>query len=186
MQDNPGTQGGARCIFIYGGPATGKLTVGRRLSEATGLPLFHNHLAVDTVLAVFPFGDPAFVRLREKVWMDMFSECGATGRSLIFTYQPEPSVAEDFPERVRAVFAKAGGRVDFVRLTVEEELQELRMANANRQQWRKLTSVELLRELKPEFDACEARMPQPAVTVDTGANGAGDSARLIIGALGLQ
>jgi hypothetical protein len=151
----------------------------------TELPLFHNHLVVDAVLSVFPFGDPSFVRLRDQMWMDMLGASAACGRSLIFTFQPEPTVAEDFPRRVRAVFDKAGGGVDFVRLTVEEELQELRIANANRHQWRKLTSVDLLRDLKADFVACEARMPEPAVTVDTGSTGAGDTARRIISVLGL-
>jgi hypothetical protein len=185
MADETRTTGGPRCIFLYGTVASGKLTVGKRLSDMTGLPLFHNHLVVDAVLSVFPFGDPAFVRLRDQLWMDVFREAAAAGRSLIFTFQPEPSVAADFPSRLQATFAKSGGRVDFVRLTVSDELQELRIANANRNQWRKLTSIELLRELKPEFDACEARMPQPLLTIDTGAHGAGESSAKIIEALKL-
>ena len=43
-------------IFIYGQVAAGKLTVARALAARTGLALFHNHLVVDAVAAVFPFG----------------------------------------------------------------------------------------------------------------------------------
>ena len=55
-----------RLIFIYGPVASGKLTIARLVSERTGLPLFHNHLVVDAVAAVFPFGSEAFVILRER------------------------------------------------------------------------------------------------------------------------
>lgn len=54
-----------KLIFIYGPAAAGKLTVARVLAEQTGVALFHNHLVVDAVMAVFPFGSEPFVRLRE-------------------------------------------------------------------------------------------------------------------------
>ncbi|MDV3459172.1 hypothetical protein RZN05_19400 [Sphingomonas sp. HF-S4] len=47
---------------LYGPPAAGKRTIARVIAE---LPLFHNHLVVDAVAAIFPFGAPEFVRLRE-------------------------------------------------------------------------------------------------------------------------
>ena len=36
-----------RVVWIYGPPASGKLTIARELSTLTQLPVFHNHLAVD-------------------------------------------------------------------------------------------------------------------------------------------
>ena len=36
-----------KLIFIYGLPATGKLTVAVELAAMTGYKLFHNHLVVD-------------------------------------------------------------------------------------------------------------------------------------------
>ena len=61
-------------IFIHGPPAVGKLTVGKALSAASGLPLFHNHLVVDAVLSVFPFGSESAGRMRESLWLTMFAE----------------------------------------------------------------------------------------------------------------
>ena len=100
-----------RLVFIHGPAASGKLTVARELAALTGLPLFHNHLVVDALLAVFPFGSPPFVELREAMWMDVFRAAAADGRSLIFTFHPEASVAPDFPERVVALVEAAGGRI---------------------------------------------------------------------------
>ena len=47
-----------RLTFLYGTAAAGKLTVARRLSALTGDALFHNHLVVDAVAAVFPLFAP--------------------------------------------------------------------------------------------------------------------------------
>lgn len=95
-----------KLVFIYGPAASGKLTVARALSTLTGLSVFHNHLVVDAVAAVFPFGSPQFIRLREQMWMAMFEEAARAQRSLIFTFAPEPTVPEHFPERVRELISQ--------------------------------------------------------------------------------
>ena len=83
-------------IFIHGPAASGKLTTGRALHRLTGYRLFHNHLVVDTLLAVFPFGSEPFVRLREAMWLSVF-EAAARGGN--------PSL--------RIVLSDRGGHVGF-------------------------------------------------------------------------
>lgn len=41
-------------VFIYGPVASRKLTIARELGRMTGYAVFHNHLIVDAVAAVFP------------------------------------------------------------------------------------------------------------------------------------
>ncbi len=166
-------------VFLYGPIASGKLTVARALAGLTGLPVFHNHLVVDAVAAVFPFGSEPFVRLRERFWLDTFREAATSGRSLIFTFAPEPTVAPDFPHRARAMIAEAGGETVFVRLSVSPESQERRLGNVDRAAFGKLRSIDLLRELRDQFAACEAVIPAPALTVDTDRDTAIAAARLI-------
>jgi cytidylate kinase len=86
-----------RLVFLHGPVASGKLTIGRLLAERTGYALFHNHLIVDAVGAVFPFGSEAFVRLRERFWLETMAEAAAARRSLIFTFAPEPTVGPASP-----------------------------------------------------------------------------------------
>ncbi|HEY8290037.1 MAG TPA: shikimate kinase [Acetobacteraceae bacterium] len=156
-----------KLVFIHGPPASGKLTIGRELAKRTGFPLFHNHLVVDAVMAVFPFGSGGFVRLRERWWLEMFREAAEAGRSLIFTFQPEPTVASDFPARVRRTVADAGGRTVFIRLTLSPEGQDARVSTPSRSAFGKLRSVDMLRALRLGFEAAEAAMPEPELTIDT-------------------
>ncbi|HEX2061110.1 MAG TPA: shikimate kinase, partial [Thermoanaerobaculia bacterium] len=79
-------------IFLHGPPASGKYTIGVRLSELTRLPLFHNHLAVDAATSLFPFGTPSFNRLRAAIWQAAFDEAARSRQSFIFTFNPESTV----------------------------------------------------------------------------------------------
>ena len=63
-----------KLIFLYGLPATGKLTVAMELAAMTGFRHFHNHLVVDLLLSVFDFGSPPFVALREDIWLSVFDQ----------------------------------------------------------------------------------------------------------------
>jgi hypothetical protein len=175
-----------RLVFVYGPPAVGKLTVARELTKQTGLAVFHNHLVVDAVAAVFPFGDPQFVQLREAWWLEMFQAAARDDRSMIFTFQPEPSVTEDFPQRVVEAVSACGGRVDFVRLQCDAAVLEERIDAESRSAFGKLTSLDLLRELRDSFEACEERMPEAVVAIDTGAMAPEAAATRIVSALGLS
>ena len=175
-----------KLVFIYGAPATGKLTVARELAALTGMAVFHNHLIVDAVAAVFPFGSERFVRLREQFWLTVLREAAEAGRSTIFTFAPEGSVEPGFPERARAVVEAAGGRVAFVRLIVPADVQERRLVAESRAEFGKLRDLNLLRALRDEFTACEAAMPDAAVTVDTATLSPAEAARVIAETLGLE
>lgn len=130
-----------RCVFIHGPAASGKLTVASALQSLTGLPLFHNHLAVDAALALFAFGSPQFIRLRESIWLSAFREASQAAQSFIFTFHPEASVPSTFVNRAVEIVEQAGGEVLFVALTCPEAEIERRMENASRSEFRKLNSI---------------------------------------------
>lgn len=167
-------------IFVYGPPAAGKYTVSRRVSELTGLPLFHNHLVVDAVAAVFPFGTENFMRLREQFWMDMFEAAASEDNSLIFTFQPENSVDPNFPNRVRETVEKAGGKVTFVHLHLSQAGQMQRIANEDRAKFGKLRDVEILKANLDQFEACTKAMPPADLTIETEQMSAYEAAELIV------
>ncbi|WP_077145421.1 shikimate kinase [Sphingopyxis sp. KK2] len=174
-----------RLVFLHGPAASGKLTVAKELAAATGLPLFHNHLVVDALLAVFPFGSPGFVALREHMWLDVFAAAAAEDRSLIFTFHPEASVAPDFPQRVAALVENAGGRIDFVALDCAAEVVAARVEAPSRQACGKLSSLALLRELEAAGAFAYPPLPAPALTIDTGAVSPAEAAAQIRATLAL-
>jgi tRNA A37 N6-isopentenylltransferase MiaA len=172
-----------KLIFIYGHPASGKLTVAKDLAARTGMALFHNHLIVDAVGSVFRFGSDEFVRLRETFWLEVIRTAAALDRSLIFTFAPEPTVAPDFPARVEEAVAAAGGEVVYVALTVSDEEQERRLVNPDRSRFGKLRSLDLWRKVRPAFSDCLEAMPPPRLRLDTGLLSAERAAERIAAAL---
>jgi hypothetical protein len=157
-----------KLIFIYGLPATGKLTVAQELAAITGYRLFHNHLVVDLLLSVFDFGSRPFVDLRETIWLSVFeSACQSELAGLIFTFAPERTVRQEFIPRTVDVITRNGGEVDFVELTCPLPELKRRMDSPSRAQYQKLSSVPLFEQLYSDgaFDA--SYMPRPAISIDT-------------------
>ena len=157
-----------KLIFIYGLPATGKLTVAAELAAMTGYKLFHNHLVVDLLLSVFDFGSPPFVELREDIWLSVFEQaCRSRLPGLIFTFAPEATVRPGFISEVMSTVAREGSEVDFVELVCPLAELKRRIDSPSRLGYQKLTSVSLFEQLHSDgmFDA--SNMPKPRLSIDT-------------------
>jgi hypothetical protein len=176
-----------RLIFLYGLPATGKLTVAQELKALSGFQLFHNHLAVDLLLSTFEFGSDPFVVLREQIWLSVFEHANRAGLpGLIFTFAPEATVRDSFiSETVRTV-ETAGGSVDFVELTCPVDEIRRRLANPSRHGFGKLTSVDLFDRLYASQTFDRPRMPEPKISVDTNTRTPARAALEIARALGIM
>lgn len=170
--------------MLHGPPAVGKLTVAKALAARTGLKLFHNHLTLDAITAVFAFGSPTFLRLRESIWLDVFESAAREGISLIFTVWPEKSLAPRFAERVREAVERHGGRLRLVELTCEIDVQEARLDLPSRAEHAKLRSVEQMRGARAG-GWLDYPMPASELTIDTGATAPAFAAEQIAAALGL-
>lgn len=174
-----------KLIFLYGPAACGKLTVAKALAALTHYPLFHNHLVLDAVTAVFPFGSEPFVRLRSLYWLAMFDEAARQDRPLIFTFAPERTVPDSFIEETRAAVEAHGGEVCFVELQVSPEAQMQRVENADRKASKKIHSREVLRKFRDGGGA--AHRPIPAdLTIDTEALAPDAAAQAIVEALSIE
>jgi hypothetical protein len=161
-----------KLIFLYGLPATGKLTVGKELSGITGYKLFHNHLAVDLLLSVFEFGSPQFVELREKIWLSVFESAITAGLpGLIFTFAPETTVRPDFIgnviESIQHQTNELENEIHFVELTCPLTDLKSRIESPSRAQYQKLASVSLFEQLHIAGVFDTSPMPPPALSIDT-------------------
>lgn len=173
----------AKVIFIFGPVASGKLTVARTLRELTGARLFHNHLTVDLLLAVFPFGSPEFVRLREHIWTEVMLDAVRTGTNVIFTFAPEKTVSREFVPRLTNQIIEAGGAISFVELKCQEETIERRLGESSRFEFGKLTSVEEYRALRASGAFEYSSMPCDFV-IETESVSAHDAAVQLLDKLG--
>ncbi|MFE5568949.1 AAA family ATPase [Amycolatopsis japonica] len=123
-------------VVLFGPPAVGKMTVGEELCKLTGFKLFHNHMTVEPVLGIFPFGSPPFGRLVNEFRRRVIEEAAdAALPGLVFTYVWGLDLPEDtdliasYVDIVRS----RGGRPRFVELyadldeRLERNTTELRL-----------------------------------------------------------
>lgn len=173
-------------IYIYGPPASGKLTVAERLSELTGFPLFHNHLTVNVLRTIFPFGTKVYADVSHKIRRDILEAAAEAGISLIFTNNsawavPDPRARfTAFAESVRTLVEERGGRVFFVRLTASREVLEERLSSESRQSHQKLIDAGRLRELMTGRDF--SSLHPDDLVIDTESLSPGEAAKAIIAA----
>lgn len=165
-------------VFLHGPAASGKLTTALALGDLIGFPVFHNHLVVDALTTVFPFGSEPFVRLREQFWLQVFADAAIADRSLIFTFTPEATVRPGFPSRAREAVEDHGGQVFFVRLTVSPGEQEKRIGAESRRAFHKLTDLPTLRRIRSEPAPIE--QPPADLEVDTDVSPAEQTAALVV------
>src|SRR6478609_6185984 len=102
-------------IFLYGPPATGKLTVAQELVKLTGYKLLHNHLTVDLVSAFFDFESEQAQRLSSKFRLEMLEEAAKTNiPGIIFTYVYAKDLDDQFVKSVIDSITPFDGKVLFV------------------------------------------------------------------------
>jgi hypothetical protein len=173
-------------VFIHGPPAAGKHTVGSILSELTGLPLFHNHLTVDLVSTLFDFGTGSFKRMREVIWLETFEEAAKAGRSFIFTFNPENTVAPDLIDRLEAVVRSHDGQIHYVELLCSDKAILDRIGNESRQKFGKLIDGELYQAFKSRGGFKFPSLPKPLMKIDTERSEPKESAEKIARAIAGQ
>lgn len=170
-----------KLLFLHGPPAAGKLTIAREVAARTGWRLFHNHLTVNLALAVYDFGTPGFVALREEIWLTVFRRALADRLpGLVFTFNPENSVPQKFIDELFAEVAAAGGEVIPVELTASETEIERRLALESRVQNGKLTDLALYRRLRAAGTFLTPVIPPSRLRLDTGLISPTDAARQIV------
>jgi hypothetical protein len=156
-----------KLILIYGPPAVGKLTVSEQLSILTGYNLFHNHLTIDLARALFERNDPEFGNYLEHLRLEAFGLAARKGLlGLIFTYCYAHPEDNSFIYRVIDRVEAHNGVVCFVQLVCNNALLEERVTLENRGRYRKIKSVEKLRQLMNRYDLMTAIPDIPSLQID--------------------
>lgn len=144
-------------VCIFGPPAVGKMTVGHELARLTGFRLFHNHMTVDPVLDIFPFGSPPFTRLVDEFRRRIIEEAVAAdlpGLVFTFVWGLESAGDRDTIASYVDIVERGGGRVSFVELAAPLEERLVRNVTEFRlDQKRSKRDVEFSRQNLVDLDA---------------------------------
>ena len=170
-------------VYLYGPPASGKLTVATGLAELTGFSLFHNHLSVDAVSCVLPFGSKPFTDVLHRLRLDVFQTAARAGISLIFTNNSAWSGPDArsrfaaFATAAERVVEAEGGRTVFVKLTAPLTVLKERVGQQSRRRLGKLVDIARLRELVTDLD--QSKLHPNDLEIDTSTASAGGAALYI-------
>jgi len=174
-----------KLVFIYGPPASGKLTVARELSKLTGFKLFDNHVSIRFVESLFDFGTRPFLRLTGKYRMEMIETAAKEGIDTIFTFVYGKTVDDPFVREIKRKVSRHGGKVCFVRLQCDRNELERRVGNKARKSLGKLSTKKLLNSVFRRYDL-DSEVPfQSSLTIDTTNQSPGKAARMIVRHYGL-
>jgi tRNA uridine 5-carbamoylmethylation protein Kti12 len=156
-----------KLVFIYGPPASGKLTVAKELAKLTGFRIFHNHISIEFVQSLFEFGSKPFWRLTDKYRIEMIEEAAKERVDTIFTFVYGKTTDDPFVRRVLRRVEAHGGKVCFVRLECGRDELERRVTSKVRKSLGKIATKRLLSHVFKKFDL-DSEIPfQPSLTIDT-------------------
>ncbi len=173
-----------KLVVLHGPPGVGKLTVGRELAALTGYRLFHNHLTVDLVHALFEFGTSPFRELRERIWLDLLGRAAEENLpGVILTLVFEPSLLPGFYDRLRERIETTGGSLRLFELRCSVEENQRRIVQPDRAVFLKGTDAAFLGEAlrRRRYDAPHDMLGN--VVIDTTTLSAAETAQLIYQAL---
>ena len=140
-------------VFIYGAPAVGKLSVATEISEKIGYKLFHNHLTVDLVRSIFPYGSKEASELSEQFRLEIFESAAKAGiPGVIFTYVYAKNLDDDSVYKMKDRVEKAGGKVVFVLLICAKPELLKRVESESRKKFTKLQDAKELEEVLEKYD----------------------------------
>lgn len=175
-----------KLIFLYGPPASGKLTVAKQLSQLTDIPLFHNHLTRDLVKDIYKDNLGQNYALVDRLRNDVFEYCAQKGTDLIFTFvyggnsDDENMTVKSYIKSVE----KHGGKVVFVELTTDKEELLKRVNNESRKQHQKLLDPKIIGEFLESQDRSSIHFVE-SIKVDTTTMQPDEAAKFITSQLGL-
>ncbi len=169
-----------RLVFIYGPPASGKMTVATELAKLTGFKLFHNHVSIQFVQSIFEFGTKTFWRLTGKYRLEMLEEAAKQGIDTIFTFVYSRVEEDDqFVKHVLQRVRSHGGQVRFVRLYCDRK-ELIRRVKANqRRRMGKISTEKMLSDVFRRY-ALDSEIPfHKSLSIDTTIQSPRNVAKLI-------
>ncbi len=140
-----------KLIFLYGPPASGKLTIAEKLSELANIPLFHNHLSRDLVKDIYGDKLRENYALVDRIRFDVLDYCSKNNTDLIFTYVYEGSDDDANVRDFIKTIESNDGTVLFVELTADRKDLIGRVDNESRKKFKKLTDPDIMERITEDM-----------------------------------
>lgn len=141
-----------KLVFIYGPPGVGKLTVAKELAKLTGFKLFHNHLTIEPVKALFEFGTPQFSHHVHKIRFQLFRAALENKINIIFTMVYFLETDDKIMKKIIKLAEKHGGKILLVLLTCSKKELFKRLKNPSRKGMSKIKSIKLLKGIMEKYE----------------------------------
>lgn len=121
-----------KLLFLIGDGAVGKMTVGQELCKRTGLRLFHNHMTIEPVMALFDTYNHQLVsRLREAIFEE-FAASDQYGMIFTFMWAFDQQGDWDYIRHVTELFEAHGAEIYCAELVAPLEVRLQRNRTENR------------------------------------------------------
>lgn len=121
-----------KLLFIFGAQAVGKMTVGQAISRITPMKLFHNHMTIEPVIALFGAYNGAVTERLRQVVFEEFLKTDNYGLIFTFLWGFDSPADWEYVERLSKMYRDAGAEVDYVELICPQEVRLERNRTENR------------------------------------------------------
>ena len=154
-----------KVIFLYGPPASGKLTIAKKLAEKTGISLFHNHLTFDLAEVLYePFTQP-FYDYCADLRLDVFGDAKLAHQDLIFTFFYIPPDDDNFVNQI--IHIAGEDNVKFVKIEASSDTLLDRVENKDRAKYSKINSKDVLTRYLKENNWSESIEKTDSLIIST-------------------
>jgi adenylylsulfate kinase-like enzyme len=171
-------------IFLYGPPASGKLTVAEKLSELAGIALFHNHLSRDLVKDIYGEKLRDNYALVDRIRFDVLDYCSKNHTDLIFTYVYEGSDDDNNVLDFIKTIEDNDGKVLFVELSANKNDLIERVGNDSRKKYKKLIDPVIMEALTEDMSIYTIPFVD-SLKINTSESTPDESARIVVEAFKL-
>lgn len=142
-----------KLIFLYGPPATGKLTVAKEIAKLNDFKILHNHLFNDLVETILPYGNQDFFDLVYKLRSDLVRAAVKKNISgIITTYCYAHPEDDDELKTNLDMMQKLGVEIIYIFLTADKAQLIKRVEEESRRQFGKLKDAQKLSKVLDKHD----------------------------------
>jgi len=121
-----------KLIIIFGAGAVGKMTVGQELSKITDLRLYHGHMDIEPVVAIFGNrNSSAVTRIREVIF-DEFVKSDLYGMIFTFMWALDVQADWDYIDHLVDIFRRKDADIYYAELVASQDIRLQRHVTENR------------------------------------------------------